>query len=373
MTDNTLARIVAQAQIQRLALIGISKNVGKTTTTNHLLETLLGENYYQPHELALTSLGLDGEATDALTGLPKPRYVPQAGFLVATTANFLQQAEQEGTQVERLVQLPGSTALGPVFLTRILQPGRIIIAGPTLLRDIRHALAQFQLHGTRLGIVDGAINRLGAASPDITDACIVCTGTSAGATPAIVARRTAEVLSRLATPQTKHIDVYRNVLSEVRLLHCSPNNDEPVRYTGQAEPVLEAQWIVERMHVSPSNQAGQDLVYLLRGAFTEELSRELLACLSQRTARFSSHYAEIVVGDSTRIFCHAVVLQRLADRGLTVRVARPIRILALTINPYTPEYACTPERLLETILEELPENHPPVLDVVSGVHGNCIG
>src|SRR5579863_853150 len=369
MTDNTLARIVAQARIQHLSLIGLSKNVGKTTTTNHLLDTLLQEQYYQPHELALTSLGLDGEATDALTGLPKPRYLPQAGLLVATTANFLQQAGQEGMQFKRLVQLPGRTALGPVFLARIMQPGRIIIAGPTLLRDLRHALAQFQLYGTRLGIVDGAINRLGAASPDITDACIVCTGTSAGATPPIVARRTAEALSRFATPPSQYrdvYDVYRNVLPEIRLLCCTPNGDEPEPYTGIAEPALEAQWIVEQTRVSQSDQAGQkgqNSVFLLRGAFTEELSRELLAGLSQRTA---SRQAEIVVGDSTRIFCHAAVLQRLADRGLTVRVARPIHILALTINPYTPEYHCTPEHLLDAILAELPEGHPPVLDVVSG-------
>ena len=91
-----LAHIVTQANIQRLSLIGLAKNVGKTTTTNYLLETLLGEKLYRAEELALTSLGLDGEATDALTGLPKPRYVPQAGLLVATTADLLHQAEREG-------------------------------------------------------------------------------------------------------------------------------------------------------------------------------------------------------------------------------------------------------------------------------------
>src|SRR6266571_8493255 len=105
-----LAHMVAQAHISRLALIGLAKNVGKTTATNHLLETLIGENLYRAEELALTSLGLDGEATDALTGLPKPRYVPQAGLLVATAANLLLQAESEGAQVERLLQLPGRTA-----------------------------------------------------------------------------------------------------------------------------------------------------------------------------------------------------------------------------------------------------------------------
>ena len=48
-------------RLRLLALIGLAKNVGKTTTTNHLLETLLGEKLYRAEELALTSLGLDGE------------------------------------------------------------------------------------------------------------------------------------------------------------------------------------------------------------------------------------------------------------------------------------------------------------------------
>src|SRR5258708_31540819 len=91
-----LASIVARANIGRLSLVGLSKNVGKTTTTNHLLETLLGEGLYRAQELALTSLGLDGEATDALTGLPKPRYVPQAGLLVATNPHLITQAAPQG-------------------------------------------------------------------------------------------------------------------------------------------------------------------------------------------------------------------------------------------------------------------------------------
>jgi hypothetical protein len=108
-----LARIVAQANIKRLSLIGLSKNVGKTTTTNHLLETLVAERSYRVDELALTSLGLDGEAVDALTGLPKPRYIPQEGLLVATTVDLLREGEARGIEAEWLLQLPGRTALGP--------------------------------------------------------------------------------------------------------------------------------------------------------------------------------------------------------------------------------------------------------------------
>ena len=111
-------------------------------------------------------------------------------------------------------------------------------------------------------------------------------------------------------------------------------------------------------------QSHEGVIYLLRGAFTEELSRVLLAQLPQHAP---DAQAEVVVADSTKIFCHSVTLQRLAARGLHVRVADAIRILALTINPYTPEYACTPQRLLDALLKVFPAEHPPVVDVVSGL------
>lgn len=360
---NELAHIVARTNISRLSLIGLAKNVGKTTTTNHLLETLLDEHLYRSNELALTSLGLDGEAVDALTGLAKPRYIPQAGLLVITTDDMLHLAEDEGAEVERLLQFPGRTALGSVMLARVLRPGRIVITGPTLLRDLGGALGRLQEYGTRLAIVDGAINRVGAAAPDITEACILCTGASVAATPELVARRTASVFRRLTTQQTRWNDAYKKWHSQIRLLGFSVEGEEPgemISYSGTSEPALEAQWIVAHM------QGHLRSVCFLRGAFTEELSRELLARLSQLRGASTSQ-AELVVADATKIFCHTAVLSRLTDQGLHMRVASPIRILALTLNPYTPEYICTSHELLSALVKELPVERPPILDVVSGL------
>lgn len=364
----SLAHIIANANIQRLSLIGLSKNVGKTTTAKYLLETLLSEQLYQARELAITSLGLDGETSDVLTGLPKPHYVPAAGLLIATTADLLRQAEHDGAQVEHLMKLPGRTALGPVILARVLQPGRIILAGPTLLRDLRQMLAQFQSYGARLSIIDGAINRLGAATPAVSDACIICTGASVGATPELVARRTANVLALLATPQTSLTDVYGKLHPHVRLLTFASDesdqfNEQSVEiYAGSMEPAAEAIWIVDSMQ---GKQTMQKLVFFLRGAFTEELTRELIVRLPLPQ---TGKAAELIVNDATKIFCHSVVLQRLSSRGLHVRVANSIRILAITINPYTPEYLCSPQRLLDALIKELAVLHPPMLDVVSGLH-----
>jgi hypothetical protein len=358
--STSLAQLVAKANIRRLSLIGLSKNVGKTTTTNHLMETLVGEKHYRADELALTSLGLDGEATDVLAGLPKPRYVPQAGLLVATTAELLLQAEREGTQVERLLQMPGRTALGPVLLARILRRGRVIIAGPTLLRDLGIAIDQLGRLGARLSIVDGAINRLGAAMPTITDACIVCTGASAAATPELVGRRTADLFRRLSTQQTHMIDAYRKHISQARLSMFTADADEntTIRNEDGIEPLQEARWIVELI------QATYKPIFILHGALTEELSRALLGELPKKLS--SDQGGELIVEDATRIFCHSLVLQRLCERGLDVRVANPIRILALTANPYTPEYPCSSQYLLDVLAKELPASYPPIIDVISG-------
>jgi hypothetical protein len=369
MTDSRaslLAQIVAKAGVQRLSLIGLAKNVGKTTATNHLLGTLLSERLYEASELALTSLGLDGEAIDAMTGLPKPRYVPQDGLLVATTAGLLQQAESEGARFERLHQLPGRTALGPVILARVKQPGRVVIAGPTLLRDLRSTLDQFRTSGAKLGIVDGAINRLGAAAPTITDACILCAGASVAATPELAARRTADVFKRLMTPQSAHSDAYMLLQTHARLWCFSPNRpeSEPISFSGSGEPEHEARWIVELIH----KELEGGLVCFLHGALTGEFTQALLDQLSRRSTGQTLQQAELVVEDATKIFCHQGTLSRLAARGLTVCVARVVRVLAITMNPYTPEYSCAPQHFLDVLLRELPEHCPPVIDVVSSVY-----
>lgn len=356
----SLAQLVANANIHSLSLIGLSKNVGKTTTTNHLLETLVGEKHYRPDELALTSLGLDGEAIDALTGLPKPRYVPQAGLLVATTTELLLKAEREGTQVEPLLQIPGRTALGSVVLARVLHPGRVIIAGPTLLRDLGIAIDQLGRLGARLSIVDGAINRLGAASPTITDACIVCTGVSAAATLEQVARRTADLFLRLSTQQTCSMDAYRKRNSRARLSMFTSHDDENlnIRVENDIEPLQEARWVVELI------QTTYKPMFILHGALTEEFSQALLVKLPKKLS--SDQRGELIVADATRIFCHSLVLQRLSERGLDVRVANPLRILALTANPFTPDYACSSQQLLDALVKELPADFPPIIDVISG-------
>lgn len=347
-----LAQIVAQAGLQRLALIGLAKNVGKTTTTSHLVATLLEDHLYEAQELALTSFGLDGERLDALTGLPKPRYRPQAGQLFATAASLLAQAEREG-RFQRLALLPGRTQLGPVVIARVLEPGYVVIAGPTLLRDLRQALDKLQFFGAHLTLIDGAINRLGSASPGLTDACILCTGASAAPSAELVAKRTAEIVQRLSTPQTTWPLPFTK--SHFRISQVLPGaNNNIENYAGPVDPISEATWLVER------TMGYEHSFFFLHRALTEELGKEILRLFTKHKVECET---ELIIEDATKIFCHTALLQQLADRGLTIRVATPIRILAVTINPYTPEYSCTTQNLLTALHKALPDCSFPFLDV----------
>jgi len=112
-----------------VAVVGLAKNAGKTTVVNHLLGTAGGRH-------GLASLGLDGEARDQLTGLPKPRIAPPMGTLVATTDELV------GPGLTVRARLGFRTAVGEVVIAEADGSGPVIVSGPArldqLLPNIAH-------------------------------------------------------------------------------------------------------------------------------------------------------------------------------------------------------------------------------------------
>jgi hypothetical protein len=162
----TLFDVVAASGAATIAVIGLVKNAGKTTVVNALMDNV-------PLRFGLTSLGLDGERTDHLTGLDKPRIVPPRGTLIATTVGSLDRSHYTMEQLERL---PFHTSLGNVVIGRAVGDRAVEISGPTTLAEVAATAARLHAHGARLVLVDGAINRLGSASPRVCDAVIMATG-----------------------------------------------------------------------------------------------------------------------------------------------------------------------------------------------------
>ena len=119
--------LVAESGARTLAVIGLVKNAGKTTVVNALMERT-------GLRLGLTSLGLDGERTDHLTGLAKPRIAPPKGTLIATTRGSLDRSRYT---MEILEELPYHTPLGRVLIGVAPGTGQVEISGPTTLSEVR--------------------------------------------------------------------------------------------------------------------------------------------------------------------------------------------------------------------------------------------
>ncbi|MBR4980513.1 MAG: hypothetical protein IKY05_03315, partial [Bacteroidales bacterium] len=58
-------------KFKSLSIVGLEKNTGKTVCLNYILERLPSTGY----SVAVTSIGIDGESKDQVTGTQKPEIV----------------------------------------------------------------------------------------------------------------------------------------------------------------------------------------------------------------------------------------------------------------------------------------------------------
>ena len=190
-TATAVHALVADSGAAAVAVIGLVKNAGKTTVVNALLAQAA-------RCLGLTSLGLDGERTDHLTGLAKPSIAPPAGTIIATTEGSL---ARSGYELEVLETLPFHTPLGHVVVGRASGTGCVEVSGPTTLAELRTTIERVAANGARQVLVDGAINRLGSASPRVSDGLLMATGGMVGDTLDEVIETTRASLDMLTLPE----------------------------------------------------------------------------------------------------------------------------------------------------------------------------
>ncbi|SFU63490.1 hypothetical protein [Alicyclobacillus macrosporangiidus] len=193
---------------RRIAFIGASKHAGKTTAVNFVIRqaqaagrdpATLEERHTGAGGLTvgLCSIGLDGERLDTVLGVPKPDIVVPAGALVASAEEALAQSD---APLEWLEVLPIGSPLGDVAIVRVLEPGRVMLAGVRQRVHVRLVLDRLTAHGAQLCLVDGAFDRAAAAIPGLVDAAVLAVSPVLGRTPALVAEAVAPMVARFALP-----------------------------------------------------------------------------------------------------------------------------------------------------------------------------
>lgn len=196
---------------KKIALIGMGKNVGKTTVLNHLIAGFAAQDI----PLALTSIGRDGEDTDVVTKTAKPRIFVPAGSIIATAESLLPLCE---TTREILDVTDYHTPMGRIVIMRALSAGRVQIAGPSIVAQMAQMLEILPPVGKV--IIDGAISRKSLAAPHVADCAVLCTG--AAISPdinAVIAqtRHAAEMYSLPVAAPSEHNIALQGIVTDSKI------------------------------------------------------------------------------------------------------------------------------------------------------------
>jgi hypothetical protein len=335
----TLSELIAPAQ--RVALVGLTKNTGKTETLAAILRELTARHTC----VGVTSIGRDGEERDVIDArIEKPRIVLQRGSLVASTDALVRAS---GLAHERLAQTGIRTPLGEVVIARLAEQGAIEVAGPSTGEDLRKVSDSMLELGAEIVLIDGSIDRRAASSPAVADGLVIATG-------AVLSEQIEEVVA--ATQDA--VELVRLPVAgpapEIASEGASSEGDEEVELERQlalgAEPAQIAALLSEHPQASTLR---------IEGALSE---RFLEGLLSARTAR-AGRELRIVVGDATKVFLTRHGPGWYRRQGLAIEVLQAIDLKAITVNPVAPQS----HRFDSGQLRELTQaavGDVPVLDVL---------
>ena len=295
-----------------VGIAGTAKNTGKTTAATALLAQALGHKV----TTGLTSIGLDGENLDNVTGLPKPRYVVAAGTRVAAAAGCLAASE---AGVEPNVASGVRTPLGEVLIGVVRRPGHLVLAGPNKRSELRCILDRLRDLSCSLTLVDGALNRMVPLVE--ADALILATGAARSRDPAALAEETGAVAALLDLPAVLPGSAPQGIVL----------GQEGDTTRGSLLDPAQVGVILER--VTP------EVSYIFIPGIVDG------GCLATLMEGLRPRGMTLVFGSALHLLvsCAPRTLHRLlatwGDSGGRVAVCRRPDLLAVTVNPFYPDVA----------------------------------
>ncbi|MDE5420151.1 hypothetical protein L3049_19340 [Labilibaculum sp. DW002] len=320
-----------------LSIVGLEKNTGKTECLNYVLSRLSGST----KQIALTSIGVDGENTDAVTQTHKPEIEVYEGMIFVTSELHYKQRKLISEIVDISRQ---STSLGRLVTAKALSKGKVLLSGPASNHSIKELIADLKNKGVELCIVDGALSRKSLGSPAVTDAMILATGAALSANIPQLVYKTKYVYDLIQLPE---IDRYLKAqLAEVENGIWAIDSVGNVIDTGISSVLL-----IEKAKDKLFKKGNRIFV---NGAITDKFLEFL-----KNQKQISE--INLVVRDFTRVFAKPETYYAFLKRGGQMQVLNKTNLLAITINPVSPDgYRLNSDELKSALQDKV---NIPVYDI----------
>lgn len=327
-----------------VSIVGTSKNAGKTVTLNEIINQAFDRGI----RLGLVSTGRDGERKDVLTDTEKPPIYVRRGTILTTVESAIK-GEHAGIEIFRVTDY--NTPMGRVVLGRATEDGYTEISGPHSSLTIKEMCIEMQGLGAELVLIDGSLDRRASAAPYVSDGTVLATGAALARNINGVVEKTLHLINTYSVPMVEEEnirDIAYNAIDMGKTALIAQDNSTMYLDTLTS---LQSGDII-------SGYLKEDTEYIvLSGSATVGTLKDIL--LNKKSD------IKIIVKDSTRIFIPADQFHILQRMGMKLLVVENINIIAVTVNPYSPEgYYFEPVELLNTMRNAVP--YIPVFDVIQG-------
>lgn len=316
----------------------MAKNTGKTVCLNYVLDQLRTTDKV----IAVTSIGIDGEKTDQVTQTEKPEVTLAAGTYFVTTEYHYRQRRL----LSEICQLSEDmTSLGRLVTARVLQEGKVILAGPSSTGRIRALIDDMKGMGVDLTIVDGALSRKSPASPAVTDGLILTTGAAIAPDLNSIVAKTKFVyqLTQLPEYETDQQNFMMQCDSGIYALDGDNLHRLPI-----ASPLLFTK--CKDKLFSHGN------TLFVSGIVTDNM-------LDYLRVQPNVKDVQLIIKDFTKIFVTPFCLQGFLQKGGQLKVLKRPNLLAMCINPVSPSGFKLESEQLRNALQAVVG--VPVYDVVA--------
>lgn len=327
-----------------ISLVGMSKNAGKTTALNYLIEEAADEDVIP----GITSTGRDGEGTDLVTGTDKPKVFVYEDSIVTIPVELYDIAD---AGLEILKRTDYHSTFGNILLCRVVEQGYVQVAGPTSTADQMIMSREMQELGAEIVLIDGAIDRRSIASPFASDAIILSTGAVLSRDIKVVIEETMHVVELYSLPEFGNEENETELADELK--KQGYNSNTVIIRNGKAEVQSCETGLLAGAKLDRQIDDETEYIYL-PGALTQSTLEYIIPEKLKKVT--------FIVKDPTKIFIDKMTYRKLRKKGLKIKVVKGIKVAAITVNPYSPEgYSFGNSILLEAMRKAAGDL--PVLDV----------
>ena len=317
-------------QYKSMSIVGLEKNTGKTECLNYILKRL----EYSGKQLAITSIGIDGESVDQVSLTQKPEIELYENLIFVTSEKHYREKQLDA---EIMAVSGRSTSLGRLVTARAKGKGKVIFSGPPDSGWLRQTISNMQQFGVNTTIVDGALSRLSLGSPAVTESMILATGAAVSANIHTLVRKTKFVFGLM------QIEAFQSPVNE-KLLALDSGIfaiDQNWNITSLGIPSV---FLLEKYR---DKLFGSGEMLYVTGAVSDSLLNFL---------RVQKNIREItlIVRDFTRMFLTPESYRAFVNKGGRIKVLLRNKLIAICVNPVSPEgFVLDSHKLCDNMSESL--------------------